>query len=202
MPHFVIEQAAIDHLSAHDKRLAAAIAEIGPIERAITPDPFIALIKSIISQQISTKAAASVFARLADGLGELTPERIASLGATELCAFGMSGRKASYIGAIARAAVDRTIDFGALPGLTDSEVMERLLPLPGIGVWTVEMLLIFSLQRPDVLSEGDLAIKRGMMRLYSHKELPKARFERYRKRYSPFGSVASLYLWAIAGGQM
>jgi len=73
-----------------------------------------------------------------------------------------------------------------------------LTSLKGVGVWTVEMLLTFSLCRPNIVSYGDLAIRRGMMRLYGHTELPKECFERYAKRYAPYGSVASFYLWELS----
>jgi 3-methyladenine DNA glycosylase/8-oxoguanine DNA glycosylase len=82
--------------------------------------------------------------------------------------------------------------------MSDTRVIERLSSLPGIGVWTAEMLLLFSLRRPDVVSWGDLAIRRGMMNLYGLKDLSKKQFDRFRKRYSPCGSVASLYLWALS----
>jgi len=84
--------------------------------------------------------------------------------------------------------------------MSDEEAIESLCSLKGIGRWTAEMILIFSMQRPDVVSFGDLAILRGMRMLYHHREIDRKRFERYKKRYSPYGTVASLYLWAIAGG--
>ena len=89
-----------------------------------------------------------------------------------------------------------------MAALEDAEVCRRLSALRGIGVWTAEMLLLFSLQRPDILSYDDLAIRRGLRMLYRHKEMPRERFERYRRRFSPYGSLASLYLWAIAGGAL
>ena len=84
--------------------------------------------------------------------------------------------------------------------LPDQEVIRVLSALPGIGVWTAQMLLIFCLQRPDVVSFGDLGIRRGMRMLYRHREIDRERFARYARRCSPYGTVASLYLWAIAGG--
>jgi len=80
-------------------------------------------------------------------------------------------------------------------------VIKRLVSLPGVGVWTAEMMLIFSLQRPDVVSWGDYGIRKGMMKLYGLDELTREQFDKYRKRYSPYGSVASLYLWEIAAGR-
>ena len=84
--------------------------------------------------------------------------------------------------------------------MTDEEVIKELSSLKGIGVWTAEMLLLFCMQRPDIVSFGDLAIIRGMRMLYRHREIDRKKFDRYRKRYSPYGSVASLYLWAISAG--
>ena len=86
--------------------------------------------------------------------------------------------------------------------MSDAEVCRELTKLKGVGPWTAEMMLIFSLQRPDVVSYGDLAIQRGMRMLYRHRQLTPELFERYRRRYSPYGTVASLYLWATAGGAM
>lgn len=84
--------------------------------------------------------------------------------------------------------------------MSDEEAIRALSSLKGIGVWTAEMILLFCLQRPDVLSYGDLAIQRGLRMVYHHLEITHTLFERYRRRFSPCGSVASLYLWAVAGG--
>lgn len=110
----------------------------------------------------------------------------------------MTLRKAEYIKGIASAALTGEVDFSKLHTLTDEEIIKKLSSLNGVGIWTAEMLLIFSLCRPDVVSYGDLAIRRGMMNLYGLKELPKEKFNRYRKKYSPYGSVASLYLWELS----
>jgi 3-methyladenine DNA glycosylase/8-oxoguanine DNA glycosylase len=107
-------------------------------------------------------------------------------------------RKARYIKGISEAVISGDLDLVELSEMPDKGVIEKLSSLPGIGVWTAEMLLIFSLGRPDVVSWGDLAIQRGMMNLYGLKELSKNQFDRFRKRYSPCGSVASLYLWALS----
>lgn len=88
-------------------------------------------------------------------------------------------------------------DVDAMAHMADAEAVAALSALPGIGEWTAEMLLLFCLGRPDVLSFGDLAIHRGMRMVYHHRKVTRAMFERYRRRYSPYGSVASLYLWAV-----
>jgi len=200
MPFFRYGQTETDHLKRRDKKLGAAIERIGHIERQVTPDPFQALLKSIVAQQISSKAAGTVWTRLRDFLGEVTPESVAASEAQALQRCGMSMRKASHIHGIGLAAVRGEVDFPALGALDDAEVVARLTTLPGVGVWTAEMLLIHCFERPDVVSWGDLAIRRGMMRLYGLDALTKPGFDKLRVRYSPYGSVASLYLWRLSAG--
>lgn len=195
---FKYGQREIEYLKSRDKKLAAAIDRIGMIEREVIPDPFTALISSIVGQQISSKAADTVWNRLEALLETITPESIVKTEISEIQACGMSARKAGYIKGAAEAAMSGQVDFAALYTLSDEEIIKKLSSLHGVGVWTAEMLLIFSLCRPDVVSFRDLAICRGMMNLYGLKELPREKFERYRRRYSPYGSVASLYLWAIS----
>lgn len=198
MQIFEYGQKEIDYLKSKDKKLGAAIDRIGMIKRRITPDPFTAIVSSVVGQQISSKAADTVWNRLINLLGGITPEGIAQAELSEIQGCGMSIRKAEYLKGIAEAAIYGEVEFNTLYTLTDEEIIKKLSLLHGVGVWTAEMLLIFSLCRPDVVSYKDLAICRGMMNLYGLKELPKEKFERYRKRYSPYGSVASLYLWALS----
>ncbi len=188
----------LEHLKKRDKRLGSAIDRIGMIERPVIPDLFTALVFSIVSQQISAKAAVTVRAQLKEKLGAITPEAIAGKTAEEIQQCGMSLRKAGYIRSAAVAVVNRELDLALLPGMPDDEVIRILSSLPGAGTWTAEMLMIFSMERPDVVSWKDLAIRRGMMNLYGLTTLTEKQFERYRKRYSPYGSVASLYLWALS----
>lgn len=198
MQIFEYGQKEIEYLKRRDKKLGAAIDNIGMIKREITTDPFATLISSVVSQQISKKAAKTVWDRLYVLIETITPESIAKSNLSEIQGCGMSERKAKYIKGIADAAISGIVDFNTLHTLSDREIIEKLSSLYGVGVWTAEMLLIFSLNRPDVVSYKDLAICRGMMNLYGLKELPKEKFERYKKRYSPYGSVASLYLWALS----
>lgn len=198
MQIFQYGQKEIEYLKKKDKKLGAAIDRIGTIEREITPDPFTAILSSVVSQQISSKAAETVWNRFLNLIGEITPEKVAKVDLLEIKGCGMSERKAGYIKGIAEVAVSGGVDFSTLHTHTDEEVIKKLSSLYGVGVWTAEMLLIFSFCRPDVVSYNDLAIRRGMMNLYGLKELSREKFERYRKRYSPYGSVASLYLWALS----
>jgi DNA-3-methyladenine glycosylase II len=162
------------------------------------PDLFKALVHSVVAQQISSKAAATVWGRLCGRLLDITPRKVASADVSDIQKCGLSMRKARYIKGIGEAAYRGGLDLLELREMPDDGVIEKLSSLQGIGVWTAEMLLIFSLCRPDVVSWGDLAIQRGMMKLYGLKDLSKKQFDRFRKRYSPCGSVASLYLWALS----
>jgi len=195
--YFDYGETEINHLRKKDKKLGAVIDRIGIIKRPINPDIFSSLVENIISQQISSRAAATVCSRLNDICG-MNAKRINSMSVEEIQSAGMSMRKAEYVKGIADAVLKKVIELEAFPEMSDDEIIKTLSAIRGIGVWTAEMILIFTLMRPNVVSYGDLAIRKGMMRLYNLKELPKDRFERYAKRYSPYGSVASLYLWHIS----
>ncbi|CNE56455.1 DNA-3-methyladenine glycosylase 2 family protein [Yersinia mollaretii] len=188
----------INHLKRRDKKMAAAIDRLGMIARPLSPDLFAALIRNIVDQQISVKAALTVNARLVALLGMITPFTVAAASAEAIQGCGMTMKKAGYIKGAAEAALNGSLDLAAIAQLPDSDVITQLSNLNGVGIWTAEMLMISSLCRPDVLSWGDLAIRRGMMNLYRHKTLPRERFERYRRRYAPYGTTASLYLWALS----
>lgn len=198
MNYFVYGNKEIEYLKKKDKRLGAAIDKIGMIKREVEPDPFSALISSIVSQQISSKAAITVNSRLVELVSEISAENIYRTNIDDIQKCGMSVRKATYIKGIADAAITKQVDFDNLHNLSNDDLMEKLTSLYGVGIWTAEMLMIFCLGRMDVLSYNDLAIRRGMMNLYNLKELTKVDFEKYRKRYSPYGSVASLYLWELS----
>jgi len=197
---FEYGDAEIKHLKKRDKILGAAIDVIGPIRREINRDLFSSLVNSIVGQQISSKAQATVWGRMKNGLRKVTPRTVLACTEAELQSFGITFKKASYIRGVAERVMDGRLNIKALHTKSDAEVCKELAGIDGIGIWTAEMLMLFSMQRPDILSYGDLAIQRGLRMLYRHRNITKELFEKYRKRYSPYGSVASLYLWAIAGG--
>ena len=197
-PYFKYGREEVDYLKSRCKKMAALIDRIGPYQRRVTPDVFVALCRSIIGQQISVKAADTVSGRFTDVVGKITPENILKRRPATLQKCGMSMKKVEYIRGVAKAAQMGDVDYTNLKNLDDVEIIDQLTALNGIGVWTVEMLLIFSLQRPDVISFGDLAIRNSLMKLHGHRKLTKELYCRYKKRYSPYGSTASLYLWALA----
>lgn len=192
---------AVGYLTKKDKKLAEVIGQIGPIRRESDPDLFRSLANAIVGQQISSKAQAAVWAKLLSVLeGEVTPQRVLTCSAEELQGAGLSLRKVGYIQKAAGAIQAGSLDLQQLQQLPDSAVCAALSKLDGVGPWTAEMLLIFSMGRMDVLSYGDFGIRKGMRMVYRHREITPALFEKYRRRYSPYGTVASLYFWAVAGG--
>ena len=154
MQIFQYGPAEIDHLKRRDNKLGRAIDHIGMIERQVMPDLFKALVHSVVAQQISRKAADTVWGRLCERLFDVTPHNVASTDVSNIQKCGLSMRKARYIKGIGEAAFRGDLDLLELREIPDDGIIEKLSSLPGIGVWTAEMLLIFSLCRPDVVSWG------------------------------------------------
>ncbi len=198
--YFEYGQEATDYLKKRDKRLARVIEQIGPINRKVNADIFASIVKHIVGQQISTVAQETICKRLNDKFCNIDAEKIHACPRDELQACGLSFRKVDYIKDFAEKVHTGEFSVAELAHMPNAEVIASLSALKGIGVWTAEMLLIFCLQRPDVLSFGDLAILRGLRMIYRHKSIDKELFAKYAKRYSPYASVASLYLWEVAGG--
>lgn len=189
-----------DYLKSKDKTLAEVIDKIGHIERETDTDLFSSVIHHIIGQQISTKSQATIWQRMSDCFGEVNADNILSTGIPKLQSFGMTFRKAEYITDFAGKVQCGEFDLQGISELSDMEAIKELSALKGIGVWTAEMILLFCLQRPDIFSYDDLAIQRGLRMVYHHRKIDRKLFEKYRRRFSPYCSVASLYLWAVAGG--
>ena len=185
---------------SRDARLGAVIERVGHIDRAVDDDLFSSVVHHIIGQQISTKAQQTIWQRMNDAFGEVTPATIGRASARELQALGMTFRKAEYIKDFTGKIIDGEFDLDAVEHMSDTDAITALVSLKGIGVWTAEMILLFCLQRPDILSFDDLAIQRGMRMVYHHRKIDRKLFEKYRRRLSPCCSVASLYFWAVAGG--
>ena len=188
------------YFTSKGKRLGWAIRQIGHSNREVDSDLFSAIVHHIIGQQISTAAQATIWSRLLTAAGTVTAGSLTSLGRDRLQQIGMTYKKADYMLDFAKQVKSGTLNLEQLWSLSDEEVILELTKLKGVGVWTAEMILTFCMQRPNVVSFGDLAIQRGMRMLYRHRQIDRTKFERYQKRYAPYGTVAGLYLWAIAGG--
>lgn len=198
--YFQYGQQEIDYLSRRDAKLGAVIAQVGRVEREVDTDLFSAVVHHIVGQQISTKAQATIWQRMRDALGTVDAAHILAAGAEQLQPLGISYRKAAYITDFARKVQDGAFDLEGIWQKPDEEVIRELSALKGIGVWTAEMILLFCMQRPNVFSYDDLAIQRGLRMVYHHRKIDRTLFEKYRRRFSPYCSVASIYLWAAAGG--
>ena len=197
---FQYGQVEIDYLKSRDKKLATMIEKVGHIDRCVDTDRYSAVVHQIVGQQISNKALQTVWGRLAEALGDITPASIHSVSRETIQACGISVRKAEYILDFTSKVFSGECDLDAIQQMPDAKAIEALSSLKGIGVWTAEMILLFCLQRPDILSYGDLAIQRGMRMVYRHRAITPKLFAKYKARLSPYGSVASLYFWAVAGG--
>ena len=200
--YFAYGEKETAYLKKKDKRMAEVIDRIGHVERKVDTDLFSAVVHHIVGQQISTKAQETIWQRMLSAVGEVNAETVLAAGVPKLQSLGMTFRKAEYITDFAEKVHTGAFDLEGIWRKSDEEAIRELSSLKGIGVWTAEMLLLFCLQRPNVFSYGDLAILRGMRMVYRHKEIDRARFERYRKRFSPYCSIASLYFWAISGGAL
>ena len=197
MKVFYYGEKEITYLGKKDKQLLKIISAIGKIERQVTPNLFEALVESIIGQQISSKAAATVNQRLKNRFnGEISPEKVAATNHFHIQECGTTLKKAGYIKIAADAILHGKIKLDNFSTMTDEEIIVQLTQLPGVGVWTAEMLMIFSLQRPNIISYDDLIIRRSIMKLYKLEELTKEQFGIYKNQYHPYASIASLYLWA------
>ena len=198
--YFEYGEKEISYLSNKDKKLAEVIEQIGMIQREVDADLFSSVVHHIIGQQISTKAQATIWKRMQDALGEVNAETILSVDPAELQSLGLSFRKVEYITDFARKVHDGTFNPDDIWQMSDEDAIKALSSLKGIGVWTAEMILLFCMQRPDIFSYDDLAIQRGLRMVYHHRRIDRKLFDKYRRRFSPYCSVASLYLWAVSGG--
>jgi len=208
-PHYY--QRGRRYLLAKDPKLAEIIRRAGPCQMRAYQDgaPFSALVETIISQQLSIRAADTIFGRVcalchdaaADGNGGgiagLSPERVLALDHAQLRAAGLSGAKAKYVQELAAKVTDGTIvldDLGALP---DEDVTRVLSQVKGIGRWSTHMFLIFRLHRPDIWPIGDLAIVKALQRYHGFRKVPKVKkLEKMGDAWRPYRSLAAWYLWA------
>ena len=198
--YFEYGETEISYLRQKGKRLCEVIDRVGHVERTVDTDLFSSVVHHIIGQQISTKAQATIWQRMQDALGEVNAETIISAGVPRLQGLGMTFRKAEYITDFAEKVHTGAFDLDAVEHMSDEDAIRELCSLKGIGVWTAEMILLFCMQRPDIFSFDDLAIQRGLRMVYHHRSIDRRLFEKYRRRFRPYCSVASLYLWAVAGG--
>ncbi|HET9197065.1 MAG TPA: DNA-3-methyladenine glycosylase [Solirubrobacterales bacterium] len=194
-------------LAASDPTMAALIERVGKIDIATRlarrkeerpPDAYGALLRAIVGQQLSTKAARTIYLRVVDLFGGATPSPAQLLETSEedLRACGLSGRKTEYVRDLAAHVLSGELELDRLEELGDEEAIEEIVAVRGLGRWTAEMFLLFHLQRPDVLSGGDLGIRKAIQVEYGLEEMPSpTRVIEIGEPWRPHRSLASLYLW-------
>ena len=196
--------AALIHLRHADRRLAALIERIGPYRPELTRNPFLALIGSIVHQQVSMSAAATIYRRLCaacratapTGRGRLTPAAVLQLSDADLRGVGLSRQKVAYVRNIAQAFVDGTLSARKLRRMSDEDVVAAVTELKGVGRWTAEMLLLFCLERLDVWPVDDLGVRLAVAKLQGLPQTPAARdIREVADAWRPYRSVATWYLW-------
>jgi DNA-3-methyladenine glycosylase II len=189
---------AIEYLRARDPVMAEIIERVGKCEIRSEPDLFTALVRAIISQQISTSAARSIYGRVMAlrRSGETIAEALCRATPDELRAAGVSPQKMRYLKDLALKAVSGVIRLDAIERLSNEEIIRELTQVKGVGVWTVQMLLIFSLGRLNVLPADDLGVRTAIKRLYKKRSVPKPRqLAKFHKLWQPYASIASWYCW-------
>lgn len=193
---FQYNQADVEALKAKDARLKEVIESIPNPKYKIEPDLFKALVYCAVAYQCPAAAAERNY-RLLSAQTAITPDSLAGIQREKIQECGMTRRKSVYIQRLAVSVLEGELDLERIKNAPDEEAVRILTRLPGIGVWTAEMLLIFSLNRINVFSGYDKTLKSALCRLYHHRELSEKMFLRYRKRFSPYGTLAAFYLWDL-----
>lgn len=187
---------ACEHLQRVDPKLAQIITVVGPPQLRSEPQGFVALVDGIISQQISGKAAAAILSRVESALGEISPSTILQHTSDSLKALGLSRQKSLYLLDLATKVEQQVLDLNTLDHQDDETIIAHLTQVKGIGRWTAQMYLIFSLGRPNVLPVDDLGLRQAMRRIYELTDLPKrSEFEALATPWHPHCTIACWYLW-------
>jgi DNA-3-methyladenine glycosylase II len=194
---------ATEHLRKSDPVLRRLIDEVGETRRirpAVGNDHYGALVRAIVGQQLSTKAAAAIYGRLTERFGgrNPTPAEVLADDPEELrTAAGLSHAKVKYLRSLAQHIEDGELDLDRMNKLSDEDVSAELIKVKGLGKWSIDMFLMFHLERPDVLPVGDLGIRQAFQRVYGLDELPgPTDMERIAEPWRPYRTLASRYLWA------
>ena len=184
------------HLAKTDPVLRKLIRKHADAEFRLRGDAFQALARAIVGQQISVKAAQSIWGRFEDCVGKVTPANVVAKDAAALRACGFSGQKVAYVKDLACRFHSGEVKPRRWKAMPDEAIIEELVAVKGIGRWTAEMFLMFSLERPDVLPVGDLGLQRAMERNYNNgRALTKDRMRRLGAPWAPWRSVGTWYMW-------
>lgn len=186
----------VEFLSARDPVIAKLIESVGSCRYSPGGDYFSSLVESMVYQQVTGKAAEAIYGRLVNAAGEITPEALSSTTDSDMRNAGLSRQKISYIRDLSEKSLSGEINLDELGGLNDPDIISALTSVRGIGLWTAQMFLIFTLGRMNVLPLGDLGIRRAIERRYSIRgKLTDAKIEKIGKLWSPYRTIAVIYLW-------
>ncbi|MGO9126352.1 MAG: DNA-3-methyladenine glycosylase family protein [Terriglobales bacterium] len=190
-------RAAVNHLKKSDPILRAIIARVGPCRMEYGPPEFHSLAEAIVYQQLNGKAAVTIFKRFAALAGDpITPQGIVKLTDRQMRSAGLSKQKSSYLRDMAERAARGELNFSNLHQLSDEEVIQHLTQVKGVGEWTAQMLLMFTLKRPNVLPTGDFGVQMAIKKHYKKRKLPKpSTMEKLARAWEPYRSFACWYLW-------
>jgi DNA-3-methyladenine glycosylase II len=191
-------EVALDEIARRDKHIASALEKVGyPEERRMGEPSFEHFLRIIVGQQLSVKAAATIFGRVEAALeGDFQPERVLALSDEELRALGLSRQKIAYARGLSQAVLEESLVPAALAELSDDEVMEQITRLKGFGRWSAEMFLLFSLGRPDVWPADDLAIQAGLHRIKNMRKRPdRKRTDAVAKPWRPYRGAVAIFVW-------
>lgn len=194
--HYDLDNEKVKYLINTDEKLGKLIRYINKTELIIEEDGFKCIVKYIIGQQISDKARETIWQRVCAIWKNITPEKILEIEDNELRRVGLSERKINYIKILASAVISKDINFCDFKELTNEEIIKKLTALKGIGQWTAEMYLIFSLGRENVLSKGDGTIRRTIQWMYDLEKLPSSEvLLKYFSSWTQYATIVSSYLW-------
>ncbi len=195
MKKFIISKDAIEHFKNNDPILYKLIVDLPEPDRYINDNLFQELVRSIIAQQVSTKAAKTIYQRIVDKF-EIKPENFLECDKDDLQSIGISYRKVEYLKNLSSQVHSKELNLETITSLSNEEIIQEITKVKGLGIWSAEVFLMFALGRNDITSFGDLMIKRGIAKVYQLNDLPtKEKFQELTKKWSPYNTIAHFYIW-------
>ncbi len=190
---------ALEHLSAADKKMNCIIERIGPCTLKVDSNHFWMLARAIIAQQISSAAARTITQRVRNSMNEvLTAESLSQLDEETLRTAGVSKQKVGYLRSLTEKVLSGEVALDRIATLSNAEITSQLIQIKGIGVWTADMFMIFSLGRTDIFPIGDGGVRAAMRKIYRiDEEAPHEKYHRVAKKWQPYASIASWYCWRV-----
>ena len=194
---FEVTDEILDYLCKADPIFVSLFHRYGLISFDLPADPFASFIHCFAEAMLSQKAANTIYKRIEEVAGSITPEALSLVSPDDLRKCGISSTKVSYIKGFSASVASGQLDLSTMAKMDDQSLMKFLLSIKGVGPWTAEMICLFTLGKEDVWSFGDVALKNGIMKAKGLKSMSKTRFERIGKKYAPYRSYASLYFYRV-----